>query len=325
MPPILKEIPKTKYAATRDGFGLGLVEAAKKNKNIVVLTADLTESTRCLTFKEKFPERFIQLGVSEQSMAGVAAGLSLAGKVPFMASYAIFSPGRNWEQIRTCIALQNANVKIIGSHAGLNVGPDGATHQMLEDLALTRVLPNLTIFSPCDAIEAKKVTLAAAKIKGPVYIRLAREASPIFTKPTTAFEPGRMEIFRRGKDVTIIATGPLVYEALKAAEILKKHEIEAYVLNCHTIKPLDKETIIEAADETGAIVTVEEHMVAGGLGSVVAEVVVAHHPVPMEFVGVKDKFGESGKPQELLEKYGLTAKHIAAATIAAVRRKGRKK
>lgn len=324
MPPILKEIPRTKYSATRDGFGLGLMEAAKKNKNIVVLTADLTESTRCLAFKEKFPERFIQLGVSEQSMASIAAGLALAGKVPFMASYAVFSPGRNWEQIRTCIALQNANVKIIGSHAGLNVGPDGATHQMLEDLALTRVLPNLTIFSPCDAVEAKKVTLAAAKIKGPVYIRLARETSPVFTKTSTPFEPGRMEIFRRGKDATIIATGPLVYEALKAAEILKKHEIEACVLNCHTVKPIDKETIVEAAHETGAIVTVEEHMVAGGLGSAVAEVVVANHPVPMEFVGVRDKFGESGKPQELLEKYGLTAKHIAAATIRAVIRKKKK-
>ena len=321
MPFVLKEIPRTKYSATRDGFGLGLLEAGKKNKNIVVLSADLTESTRCLPFKEKFPERFIQLGVAEQSMASIAAGMSLTGKIPFITSYAVFSPGRNWEQIRTCVALQNSNVKIVGSHAGLNVGPDGASHQMLEDLALTRVLPNLTILSPCDALEAKKATLAAAKIKGPVYLRLTREASPVFTKISTPFEVGQMQIFRKGKDATIIATGPLVYEALKAAEILKKHEIEVYVLNCHTIKPLDKTTIVEAAEETGAIVTVEEHMVAGGLGSAVAEVVVAHHPVPMEFVGVKNRFGESGKPQELLEKYGLTAKFIVAAVIRTVRRK----
>jgi transketolase len=325
MPPVLREIPQTKYAATRDGFGLGLVEAAKKNKNIVALSADLTESTRCLPFKEKFPERFIQLGVAEQSMASIAAGLALGGKIPFATSYAVFSPGRNWEQVRTNIALQKANVKLVGSHAGLNVGPDGATHQMLEDIALIRVLPHFTILSPCDAVEAKKATLAAAKIKGPVYIRLAREASPVFTKPSTPFEVGRMQIFRQGSEATIIATGPMVYEALRAAEILKeKHKINAYVLNCHTIKPIDKTTIIEAADETGAIITVEEHMIAGGLGSAVAEVVVAHHLAPMEFIGVRDKFGESGKPQELLEKYGLTAKHIVAATIRAVARKKKK-
>ena len=325
MPFVLKEIPRLKYAATRDGFGLGLLEAAKKNKNIVVLSADLTESTRCLPFKEKFPERFIQLGVAEQSMASIAAGLALGGKIPFITSYAIFSPGRNWEQIRTCIALQNANVKIIGSHAGLNVGRDGATHQMLEDLALTRVLPGITILSPCDVAEAKKATLAAAKIKGPVYLRLAREASPIFTGSTTLFEVGRMQIFREGVAATIIATGPLVYEALKAAEILKtKDKLNVRVINCSTIKPLDKKTIIESAKKTGVIVTVEEHMVAGGLGSAVAEVVVANHPVPMEFVGIKDKFGESGKPQELLEKYGLTARYIVAAVIRTIARKNKK-
>jgi len=322
MPFSLKEKPRLKFAATRDGFGEGLLEAGKKNKNIVALSADLTESTRCLPFKNKFPERFIQLGVSEQSMASIAAGLALGGKIPFMTSYAVFSPGRNWEQIRTNIALQNTNVKIIGSHAGLNVGADGASHQMLEDIALTRVLPNMTVISPCDSVEAKKATLAAAKIKGPVYIRLSREASPIFTKPLTPFKVGRAEIFLKGKDTTIIATGPIVYEALKAAASLKeKYKLNVQVINCHTIKPLDTKTIITAAKQTGAMVTAEEHMVAGGLGSAVAELLAANYPVPIEFVGVKDSFGESGKPQELLEKYGLTAKYIVVAVLKVVKRK----
>jgi transketolase len=322
MPFYLKEKPRLKFAATRDGFGEGLLEAGKKNKKIVALSADLTESTRCLPFKNKFPERFVQLGVSEQSMASIAAGLSLGGKIPFITSYAVFSPGRNWEQIRTCIALQKSNVKIIGSHAGLNVGADGASHQGLEDIALTRVLPGMTVLVPCDAIEAKKATLAAAKIVGPVYLRLSREASPIFTKPNTSFKVGIAEIFRPGKDATIIAAGPIVYEALKAAENLsKKNKLNIRVINCHTIKPLDTKTIIAAAKQTGAVVTAEEHMVAGGLGSAVAELLAENYPVPMEFIGVKDTFGESGQPQELMEKYGLTAKYIERAVLRVIKRK----
>lgn len=317
-----RQKPNIKHISTRDGFGEGLVEAGKKNKRIVALSADLTESTHCQPFKEKFPERFIQLGVSEQSMASIAAGLALGGKIPFIASYAVFSPGRNWEQIRTNIALQKTNVKIVGAHAGLNVGADGATHQMLEDIALTRVLPNMTVLVPCDAIEAKKTTLAAAKIVGPVYLRLTREASPVFTKPSTPFKVGRAEIFHKGNDATIIAAGPILFEALKAAVNLKqKNKISVRVINCHTVKPLDAKTILAAARQSGAIVTVEEHMVAGGLGSAVAELLAANYPVPMEFVGVKDKFGESGKPEELLEKYGLKAKDIITAVLKAIKRK----
>lgn len=317
----MAKIQKIKVA-TRDGFSKGLVEAAKKNKKIMALSADLTKSTGCLPFKEKFPERFIQLGVSEQSMASIAAGLALAGKIPFMTSLAVFSPGRNWEQIRACVALQNTNVKIIGSHAGLNVGADGATHQMLEDIALTRVLPNMTVVVPCDAEEARKATLAAAKIVGPVYLRLTREPSLVITNTNALFKIERAEILRPGNEATIIAAGPIVSEALKAAADLKqKHGLSVRVINCHTIKPLDTKTIFAAAHQTRAIVTAEEHMVAGGLGSAVAEFLAVHCPVPIEFIGVKDSFGESGKPEELLEKYGLTAKDIAAAVLKVIRRK----
>ncbi|MFH1253584.1 MAG: transketolase family protein [Candidatus Uhrbacteria bacterium] len=311
-----------KSLATRDGFGQGLVEAGKKNKQVVVLSADLTESTRCLPFKKQFPERFIQLGVSEQSMASIAAGMSLVGKIPFITSYAVFSPGRNWEQVRTCIALQNSNVKIVGSHAGLNVGPDGASHQGLEDIALTRVLPNMTVVVPCDAEEARKATLAAAELVGPVYLRLTRESSPAITVTNSPFKIGRAETLRPGKDATIIAAGPIVFEAIEAAKILKqKNNLNVRVINCHTIKPLDQKTILTAAKQTGAIVTAEEHMMAGGLGSAVAELLVATYPVPMEFVGVKDKFGESGKPMELMKKYGLLAENIVKAVLRAIKRK----
>jgi transketolase len=317
-----RQKPKLRHLTTREGFGQGLLEAGKRNKKIVVLSADLTGSTKCSLFKEKFPERFIQLGVSEQSMASIAAGLALGGKIPFITSYAVFSPGRNWEQIRTNIALQKANVKIIGSHAGLNVGADGATHQMLEDIALARVLPNMTVIVPGDATEAKKATLAAAKINGPVYLRLTREASPVFTKPMTPFRIGRAEVIHKGNEATIIAAGPILFEALKAAVNLKqKNGLNVRVINCHTIKPLDFKIVLAAAKQTGAIITVEEHMVAGGLGSAVAEFLSARSPVPIEFVGVKDSFGESGQPEELLEKYGLKAKDIMTATIRAIKRK----
>lgn len=314
-------VKSPRFVSLRDGFGQGLVEAGRRNKKVVALSADLTRSTGCLAFKEKFPGRFIQLGVAEQSMVSIAAGLALAGKIPFATSLAVFSPGRNWEQIRLCLALQNANVKIIGSHAGLSVGADGATHQMLEDIALTRVLPNMTVIVPCDAEEARKATLAAARIVGPVYLRLTREPSLVLTKPSTLFRLGRAEVFRQGNDAAIIAAGPILSEALKAADSLKqKRGLSIRVINCHTVKPLDEKTILAAARQTRAIVTAEDHMVAGGLGSAVAELLATRSPVPIEFIGVRDKFGESGKAQELWEKYGLTAKHIAAAVLKTVKK-----
>ncbi len=306
---------------TRDGYGLGLVDAGKLDENIVVLCADLTESTRSLWFKEKFPERFVQIGVSEQSMAAIAAGMAMAGKVPFISSYAAFSPGRNWEQIRTTAALSDNNVKIAGAHAGVSVGPDGATHQMVEDIAIMRVLPNMIVMSPCDSVEAKKATMAGAKIVGPTYIRFAREKSPVFTTAKTPFKLGRAETFRFGDDLTIIATGPLLYEALVAAEQLSRRGIEARVLNVHTIKPLDAKAIALAAKETGAIVTVEEAQAAGGLGGAVCETVAANCPVPVERVGMPDRFGESGEPNQLLEAFGLTAPYIAMAAERVLRRK----
>lgn len=313
---------KLTHLPTRDGFGDGLVAAGKANENIVALCADLTESTRVLAFKKAFPDRFIQLGVSEQSLASIGAGLALAGKVPFIASYAAFSPGRNWEQIRTTIALQESNVKIVGAHAGVSVGPDGATHQMLEDIALMRVLPNIQVLSPCDSVEAKKATLAAAKIHGPVYLRFAREKTPVFTTAKTPFKVGRAEIFRHGTDATIFGTGPLLYEALLAAEALSsEHGIEVRVVNVHTIKPLDAKTVVRAAKETGAIITVEEAQMAGGLGGAICELLAATCPVPLERIGMPDCFGESGEATELIDAFGLSAPFIGLAVMRALARK----
>lgn len=306
---------------TRDGYGLGLVDAGKADPNIVVLCADLSESTRSLWFKKEFPERYVQIGVSEQSMAAIAAGFALVGKIPFISSYAGFSPGRNWEQIRTTITLNNANVKVGGAHSGVSVGPDGATHQMIEDIALMRALPNMTVVSPCDAVEARKATAEAAKIKGPVYIRFAREKSPVFTTEKTPFKIGRAEVFRTGKDVAIIACGPLVHEALKAAEELKKQKIDAYVVNCHTIKPLDEKTIGKIVRDAGAVVTVEEHQAHSGLGGAIAEFVTATYPMPIERIGVQNRYGESGAPSELLDALGLTSPYIAMAALRALKRK----
>ncbi|MBI5369836.1 transketolase family protein [Candidatus Uhrbacteria bacterium] len=315
-PDKLKQIP------TRNGYGEGLVEAGKKDKNIMVLCADLTESTRSLAFKEAFPDRFVQLGVSEQSMASIAAGMAITGKVPFISSYACFSPGRNWEQIRTTVALQNSNVKIAGAHAGVSVGPDGATHQMIEDIAIMRVMPNMRVIVPCDSVETKKATLAISAAVGPCYFRFAREKSPVFTTDKTPFKIGHAETYRFGADVTIIGTGPLLYEALLAAQVLSvDHGIEARIINLHTIKPLDEKTIVKAAKETGAIVTVEEAQAAGGLGGVVAETLALHTPVPMERIGVQDRFGESGEPRELLENLGLTAPSIIQAVLTVLKRK----
>jgi transketolase len=306
---------------TRDGYGEGMVIAGEKDSNVVVLCADLTESTRSLAFKKKFPDRFIQFGVSEQSLAAVAAGLAMAGKVPFISSYAAFSPGRNWEQIRTNIALNEANVKIGGAHAGVSVGPDGATHQAIEDIATMRAIPRMTVIAPCDMIETRKATAAAAAFDGPVYLRFAREKSPVFTTEATPFEIGKALTMHDGHDATIIACGPLAHEALLAAHNLEARGISVRVINMHTVKPLDEKAVIAAARDTGAIVTVEEHQVIGGLGGAVAETLARYAPTPMEFVGVQDHFGETGEPRELLEAFGMTAPAIAAAVKKVLKRK----
>ena len=318
----LFDTTKLKQIPTRTGFGEGLVEAGKKDKNVVVLCCDLTESTRADMFKKAFPDRFIQMGIAEQALASIGAGMSLAGKVPFISSYAAFSPGRNWEQIKTTIALQNSNVKIAGAHAGLSVGPDGATHQMLEDIAITSAIPNMRVEVPCDAIETRKTTIAGAKFVGPFYFRFARANSPVFTTEKTPFTLGKAEVFRFGNDLTIIAAGPLVYEALLAAEMLSKdHGIEARVINCHSIKPLDEKTIIAAAKETGAIVTVEEGQVHGGLAGMICETLALTVPVPVERVGSQDRFGESGEPRQVQEAFGITAPYIALAADRVLQRK----
>lgn len=303
----------TSYIATRDGFGDGIIEAAINNKDIVLLCCDLTESTRSLKFKNTYPDRFIEIGVAEQNMAGISAGLAFSGKIPFITSYAVFSPGRNWDQIRVSICYSEANVKIIGAHAGISVGPDGATHQALEDVTIMRVLPNMTVVVPCDYYEAKKATVEAAKFKGPFYMRFAREKTPVVTTEKTPFTIGKAEIFRDGKDLTIVANGPLVYQSLLAAEQLEKEGISARVINCHTIKPLDKETIIKAAKETKAIVTAEEHQTTGALGGAISELLSENYPIPIKKIGVKDRFGESGEANELMKKFGLLKDDIIKA------------
>lgn len=313
---------------SRNGFGEGLVLAGEDNPQVVGLCADLTESTRMQAFKDKFPDRFIEIGVAEQNLATVASGMAAAGKIPFITSYAMFSPGRNWEQVRTTICYNNQPVKIIGSHAGISVGPDGATHQALEDMAIMRVVPNMVVIAPTDSIEARKATQAIARTKEPSYIRLSREKVPVITTQQTPFEIGQAEIYwdpstgSRRADVTVIACGQMVYRALLAAKELEKHKISTRVINCHTIKPLDKETIVKAAEETGAIVTVEEHQIHGGLGSAVAELVSQHYPVPIKMVAVMDHFGESGEPNELLNKFGLTVSAITKAVTQVLRMKG---
>jgi transketolase len=309
----------------RKGFGEGLVLAAEADKNVVGLCADLTESTQMHLFKNKFPERFIEIGVAEQNLATVASGMAAMGKIPFITSYAMFSPGRNWEPIRTTIAYNNQPVKIAGSHAGISVGPDGGTHQAIEDIALTRVIPRMVVISPCDAIEAKKATIALAKNNAPVYLRLAREKTPVMTTEETPFQIGKAQVFFQpiaGKpDVAIIATGALVYKALRAAQALEKEKIGVTILNISTIKPLDEKAIIRLAEEAQAIVTVEEHQIAGGMGSAIAELLAKHKPVPMEFIGVKDLFGQSGTPDELIEHYEMGETHIKAAVLKVLKRK----
>jgi len=310
---LIKDILKAELKATRDGFGEGLILAGEKNKNIVVVCADVSESTRADGFKKKFPERFVEVGVAEQNMASVAAGMSFAGKIPFVSAYAVFNPGRNNEQIRTNIAYTKANVKIAGSHAGVTVGQDGATHQALEDIGLMRMLPNMTVVVPCDAEEAKKATVAISKTQGPAYLRFFRNKTPVITTSNTKFEIGKAEVFKEGKDAVIFACGPLIYNSLLAAMELEKERISVAVVNVHTIKPLDKDVILKYAHNTRAVVTVEEHQIAGGFGSAISEFFAKEFPVPMEFVGVDDKFGESGKPEKLIEKYGIGVEFISKA------------
>ena len=320
------DVKSLEQKPTRDGYGLGLVEAADENPNVVALCADLIESTRTEAFAKKYPERFVEMGVAEQNMASVAAGMALMGKIPYMASYAMFSPGRNWEQIRTTICYNEANVKICGAHAGVSVGPDGATHQAIEDIALMRPIANMSVFSPCDSREAHKITYAVSKIDGPCYIRFGREKTPVFTTEETPFEIGKARVFwtepsRTRPDAAIIACGPLTHNAILAAAELEKEGIHVRVINNPSVKPLDEETILVSAKDTGAIVTVEEHQIAGGMGSAIAEFLAKNYPVPMEFIGVQNRFGQTGSPAELIEHYGMGVSYITEAVKKVIGRK----
>jgi transketolase len=305
----------------RKGFGRGLLALGDTNQEVVAACADLTSSTTMNLFADKYPERFIEIGIGEQNLVTVGAGLAAMGKIPFVSSYAAFSPGRNWEQIRTTICLNDRPVKIIGSHAGVSVGPDGATHQMLEDIAIMRTLPNMVVLAPCDSVEAEKMTHAMAADKRPTYMRLAREATPIITTADTPFQLGKAYVWREGADVTLIGTGTMTYHALMAAEILARDGISAEVVHVPTVKPLDEKTILASLGKTGAVVTAEEAQITGGLGGAVAEFLSEQLPSPLQRVGMMDRFGESGEPNELLEKFNLTATHIALAAHAVIARK----
>jgi transketolase len=305
----------------RQGWADALIQLGETDPRVVVLDADLAKSTLTCQFKDKFPKRFFDMGIAEQNMINVAGGLSLTGLIPFVATYGVFISGRAWEQIRTSICYGNLNVKFGGAHGGISVGPDGATHQALEEITLMRVLPGMTLLVPADFYETKKAIMAAAAINGPVYIRFGREKTPIVTTADTPFVVGKAITMKEGKDVTIIACGPMVAEALDAAEALMAKNISAEVINLHTIKPIDKEAIIKSAQKTGCVVTAEEHQLFGGMGSAVAEVLVQNHSVPMEMVGINDTFGESGQPRELMEKYGITSKEIFEKAVKAVSRK----
>lgn len=317
----VQKIDTPERAALRDGFGKGMLRLGEADRRIVALCADLTDSDRLEWFKEKWPERFVEVGIAEQNLIAAAAGMSRAGKIPFAASFAAFSPGRSWDQIRVAVCYSKNNVKIYGGHAGITAGEDGATHQALEDIAITRCLPEMTVLVPADAIEMEKATIAAGKAQGPFYLRGGRPAMPPVTTRESPFEVGRALLMRTGDDCTIIACGHLVREALIAAEALAKRKIGCRVLNMHTIKPLDEPAIAQAAADTGCIVTAEEHQVTGGLGSAVAEALARHAPVPLEMVGVRDMFCESGRWDELMDKYGLRASDIMQSVHAAIERK----
>ncbi len=298
---------------SRDGYGYGLIDAAKENENVVALGADITSSVRVDWFQKEFPDRFLSVGIAEQNQMCVAAGLSLMGKVPFVTNYGVFLAGRAWDQIRTTVCYSNLNVKLGGAHGGISVGPDGATHQALEEIAIMRCLPNMRVIVPADAVEARKATLAIARDLGPAYVRFGREKVPVITDEETPFEVGKAYCCRDGSDVAIVACGAMVYEALVAAEKLAEEGISAMVINNHTVKPIDKATLTEAAEKTGAVVTVEEHQLMGGMGSAVLEVLAQTCPVPVRMVGVDDRFGESGDPDVLMKAFGLDSDHVVEA------------
>lgn len=300
---------------TRAGFGEGILEAGRICPELVVLGGDITSSVGLNLFAEAFPERFFSLGIAEQNATAVAAGLALEGKIPVFSTYGVFAAHRAADQLRVSVCYNNLHVIIGGAHAGISVGPDGATHQAMEDIAAIRALPNMTLLSPCDSTQARLAALAACKAAGPVYIRFGREAVPDFTSDNTEFEPGKAQTLRNGDDIALLATGHMVWEALTASEMLENRGVSARVINVHTIKPIDAETIVRAARETGRIVTAEEHQINGGFGSAVAEVIVRHHPVPVRCIGMPDRFGESGTPSELMKKFGLCAERIAEEAL----------
>ncbi len=308
-----------KPKSTRDGFGEAILELGTKNKKIVVVSADLAESCRVDKFGKKYPERFVEVGVAEQNMMGVAAGLALSGKIPYAASFGAFSPGRNFDQIRVSAAYSNANVKIVASHTGLSVGPDGASHQMLEDMALMRTLPNMVVLAPADYLETKKATMAAAKHQGPVYLRFARQASPIFTSKNSKFKIGQANILLKGTHLTIVGCGPILYEAILAAKELSSRGIKTEIINCSSIKPLDEATILKSVKKTKHLITIEDHQAAGGLGSAISEFLSQKYPVKIKIMGVKDTFGQSGQTDELWDKYGLSYPHIIKEALKLIK------
>ncbi|MBQ6754868.1 MAG: transketolase family protein [Bacteroidales bacterium] len=306
---------------TRSGFGEGLLEAGKENPNVVALCADLSPSVRMDLFQKEFPERFIEVGIAESNMVSIASGMALSGKIPFVGSFAAFSTGRTYDQIRQSVAYSDTNVKIAGSHAGITLGEDGATHQILEDIGLMRMMPNMVVINPCDFTQAKQATIASARYKGPVYIRYGRPKVPVFLTEDTPFEIGKALMLNEGKDVSIFATGHLVWQAILAAQELEKEGISAEIINIHTIKPLDNEAILTSVKKTGCVVACEEHLYNGGLGDSIAQLLARNYPSPMEYVGIDDQFGESGKPMQLMDKYGLNAKNIIEKAKKVISRK----
>ncbi len=319
----MKKYTFTEKKDTRSGFGAGLLEAGQRNDKVVALCADLIGSLKMEAFIKAFPERFTQVGIAEANMIGIAAGMTIGGYIPFTGTFANFSTGRVYDQIRQSVAYSNKNVKICASHAGLTLGEDGATHQILEDIGLMKMLPGMTVINPCDYNQTKAATIAIASHEGPVYLRFGRPVVPIFTAPDQPFEIGKAWMVNEGKDVTIVATGHLVWEAIKAGEILAQMGIDAEIINIHTIKPLDEEAILKSVAKTRCVVSAEEHNRLGGLGDSIAQVLVKHDPVPMEYVAVNDSFGESGTPDQLMKKYGLDDAHIVTAVQQVLQRKGK--
>lgn len=297
----------------RDGYGKALLKLIGNGKPVVALDADVAKSTRTVWVRDQYPEHFLDMGIAEQDMVGTASGLALGGIIPFASTYGVFLAGRAWDQIRTTVCYNNLNVKLAGAHAGISVGPDGATHQALEDVALMRVLPNMTVVVPCDAVETEKATLALAEREGPCYIRFGREAVPVITDEDSPFEIGEANVLRDGKDAVLFANGAMVYEGLEAAKRLSGEGIDLMVVNLHTVKPLDQEAVLAAAQKTGRVITAEEHQAAGGMGSAVAECLAQHYPVPMRILGMQDGFGESGAPDELMKRYGFSSDAIYQA------------